>query len=301
MKSCPEVLEALAAGLNASDPRSDRPCGRRRPANRRRSRLPALPRPGRPALCDADGARRRGLEGGVLGRGAVGVRASAGRVVLCRGRRRAIAVALDQGDQFEASCPPCGAYSSVGRCTASAELTQQGDIFIRFDGGITPRSLPRDSPAPIGVRIEGTIRAPPGRSRRPCGRSRSLSIGAGRLDTRGLPTCPEAPATARSSTRGSAIPSRSAASSARIGGSCGHELALGGPRGGPFSPRSGCAVRGRSPAEASPLRTPTFAAATRLLARSHRRGDLWRHSFSRRAAARPLLRSSCSARRVQPR
>jgi hypothetical protein len=79
----------------------------------------------------------------------------------------------------------------LGAASASAELSQKGDIFIRFDGGITPRSLPRTSLAPIGVRIEGTIRAP-ARQDPPALRKIRVALNrAGRLDTRGLPVCPE--------------------------------------------------------------------------------------------------------------
>jgi len=84
-----------------------------------------------------------------------------------------------------------GLVALLSAATASAELTQRGNIFIRFDGGITPRSLPRDSLAPIGVRIEGTIRAP-ARQEPPALRKIRVALNtAGKLDTRGLPVCPE--------------------------------------------------------------------------------------------------------------
>ena len=72
---------------------------------------------------------------------------------------------------------------------ASAELTQTGDLFVRFDGGIAPRDLPRDSLSPIAVRIEGTIRTPPGKSPPPLRKIRVALNRAGRLDPRGLPIC----------------------------------------------------------------------------------------------------------------
>lgn len=84
-----------------------------------------------------------------------------------------------------------GLISVLIAATASAELTQKGNIFIRFDGGVTPRSLPRDSLAPIGVRIEGTIRAP-ARQTPPALRKIKVALNrAGKLDTRGLPICSE--------------------------------------------------------------------------------------------------------------
>jgi len=84
-----------------------------------------------------------------------------------------------------------GLIAVLVAATASAELTQKGGIFIRFDGGITPRALPRNSAAPIGVRIEGTIRAP-ARQKPPALRKIKVALNrAGRLESRGLPTCPE--------------------------------------------------------------------------------------------------------------
>jgi len=72
---------------------------------------------------------------------------------------------------------------------ASAELSQRGDLFVRFDGGISPRALPRKAPAPIGVRIEGTIRVPPGQQHPSLRRIRIALNRAGRLNTAGLPRC----------------------------------------------------------------------------------------------------------------
>ena len=75
----------------------------------------------------------------------------------------------------------------LGAATASAELTQDGNLFIRFDGGITPQALPRDASAPIAVRIEGTIRAPGGESPPGLRKIRVALNKAGRLETRGQP------------------------------------------------------------------------------------------------------------------
>jgi len=81
--------------------------------------------------------------------------------------------------------------AGFGVSTASAELVQRGDLFVHFGGGISPVALPRDRPAPIGMRIEGTVR-PAHRGDRPPALRRivvALNRG-GRLDARGLPTCP---------------------------------------------------------------------------------------------------------------
>jgi hypothetical protein len=73
--------------------------------------------------------------------------------------------------------------------TASAELTQKGDLFVRFDGGISPKTLPRHSLAPIGVGIEGRIRVPSGAEPPSLRRIRIALHRGGVLSSRGLPLC----------------------------------------------------------------------------------------------------------------
>lgn len=72
---------------------------------------------------------------------------------------------------------------------AQAELSQKGQLFVRFDGGISPKALSRQVPEPIAARIEGTVRVPPGQDPPSLSQIRiALNRGA-RLDARGLPTC----------------------------------------------------------------------------------------------------------------
>jgi hypothetical protein len=72
---------------------------------------------------------------------------------------------------------------------AQAELSQKGQLFVRFDGGISPKALSRQVPEPIAARIEGTIRVPSGQDPPSLSQIRiALNRGA-RLDSRGLPTC----------------------------------------------------------------------------------------------------------------
>jgi len=72
---------------------------------------------------------------------------------------------------------------------ASAEVSQKGDLFVRFGGAISPRALPREALAPISVRIEGAIRALHGQSP-PALRRITIALNrAGRLDTLGLAVC----------------------------------------------------------------------------------------------------------------
>ena len=79
--------------------------------------------------------------------------------------------------------------AAIGAGAASAELTQRGNLFVRFDGGISPRALPRAALAPIGVRIEGAIKVPAGQQSPSLRRIKIALNRAGHLDTQGLPRC----------------------------------------------------------------------------------------------------------------
>lgn len=72
---------------------------------------------------------------------------------------------------------------------ASAELVERGDLFVKFDGGISPTALPRHANAPITVSIDGTVKTLSG-ERPPALRFISIAINkGGRIDTTGLPRC----------------------------------------------------------------------------------------------------------------
>jgi hypothetical protein len=72
---------------------------------------------------------------------------------------------------------------------AKAELVERGDLFIKFQGGIFPAALPRDTDAPITVSIEGTIRTLSG-EKPPALRFISIAINrGGKIDSEGLPRC----------------------------------------------------------------------------------------------------------------
>lgn len=76
-----------------------------------------------------------------------------------------------------------------GVSLANAELIERGDLFVKFDGGIAPNTLPRDVNAPIAVRVDGTIRTLSG-DRPPALRWIAIGINrGGRIDTKGLPLC----------------------------------------------------------------------------------------------------------------
>jgi hypothetical protein len=76
-------------------------------------------------------------------------------------------------------------FVSVG----NAELVERGDLFVRFDGGIAPGTLPRTHLAPIAIRVAGTITTLSGETPPALRRIRIALNAAGRLDSRGLPTC----------------------------------------------------------------------------------------------------------------
>jgi hypothetical protein len=78
-----------------------------------------------------------------------------------------------------------GVFASI----AGAELTESGDLFVRFRGGITPNALPRKELAPIAVKVAGTVKTLSG-ERPPSLRQMKIELNRGGvLDSRGLPTC----------------------------------------------------------------------------------------------------------------
>lgn len=74
--------------------------------------------------------------------------------------------------------------------TARAEVEQEGNLVVAFDGGISPHSLPRTGAAPVRVSVESTIRASDGADPPPQLRAITIAINReGRVFDRGLPTC----------------------------------------------------------------------------------------------------------------
>ena len=72
---------------------------------------------------------------------------------------------------------------------AHAELTERGDLFVRFKGGISPRALPRTKLAPIAVSVAGTVKSLSG-ERPPALRRIRIELNrGGKLDPSGLPLC----------------------------------------------------------------------------------------------------------------
>ncbi|HET8814362.1 MAG TPA: hypothetical protein VFM51_05330 [Solirubrobacterales bacterium] len=81
------------------------------------------------------------------------------------------------------------AMGALGATVAQAELTERGDLFVRFDGDLNPEALPRHARAPISVYVSGTVKTLSGK-RPPAMRQITIAINrGGTLDTRGLPVC----------------------------------------------------------------------------------------------------------------
>jgi hypothetical protein len=73
---------------------------------------------------------------------------------------------------------------------AAAELSQQGELVVSFDGDLAPSRLPRTEPAPIAISVGGTVRSSKKRGGIPQLRTISVAINdAGKLYDKGLPVC----------------------------------------------------------------------------------------------------------------
>ncbi len=72
---------------------------------------------------------------------------------------------------------------------ANGEITQDGNLRVSFEGGISPHALPRQGTAPVEVTLTGNIKTTDGVAP-PQLRTISMAINKnGKLDYRGLPTC----------------------------------------------------------------------------------------------------------------
>jgi hypothetical protein len=78
---------------------------------------------------------------------------------------------------------------AVGVGMARGERSQQGNLIVSLDGGLSPLKLPRDRPAPVAVRLEGGLQTADG-SLLPRVTRVALGLpGQGVLSTRGLAIC----------------------------------------------------------------------------------------------------------------
>ncbi len=76
-----------------------------------------------------------------------------------------------------------------GATIAHGEISGDDGLFVSFDGGFTPRSLPRDRDVPVTVKLNTSIKTADG-SRPPQLRKISFAVNRyGQISTKGLPAC----------------------------------------------------------------------------------------------------------------
>jgi hypothetical protein len=87
-----------------------------------------------------------------------------------------------------------GALIALGllASNAGAERSQDGNVIVSLDGGITPKALPRNRPVPVAVHLAGRVLTS---DKAPLPRVNWIRLELawrGVLDTHGLPICPRA-------------------------------------------------------------------------------------------------------------
>ncbi|HEX8753454.1 MAG TPA: hypothetical protein VF731_08570 [Solirubrobacterales bacterium] len=75
--------------------------------------------------------------------------------------------------------------------SAAAQVVQQGNVRLKFEGRFAPTVLPRERPVPIQVTIDGAVGTADGSPPPVLQRLRIALNRHGVLTTRGLPTCEE--------------------------------------------------------------------------------------------------------------
>lgn len=81
------------------------------------------------------------------------------------------------------------ALTALGVSAGAAEVVRQGNLIVSIDGAITPTKLPRKTPAPITLKLKGSIESADG-SHVPALKTLALQFDkAGHIYTKGLPTC----------------------------------------------------------------------------------------------------------------
>jgi hypothetical protein len=76
-----------------------------------------------------------------------------------------------------------------GGALAQAERKEEKNLVVSFDGGLSPRKLPRTKPAPVAVRVAGDVKTV---KDAPLPQLRTIAVSinrAGRLYDKGLPPC----------------------------------------------------------------------------------------------------------------
>ena len=73
--------------------------------------------------------------------------------------------------------------------SASGQTVQAGNLIITIDGGVTPKKLPKKTPAPITLQVSGSIKSNDG-THLAALKTLALEFDKnGSINTKGLPTC----------------------------------------------------------------------------------------------------------------
>ncbi len=80
-------------------------------------------------------------------------------------------------------------FGLLGVAASQAEVVPDGNVLVKFDAEFDPHSLPRQRPAPVRIKISGSIKTTDG-SHPPPLRTLEVELNRnGRLATAGLPVC----------------------------------------------------------------------------------------------------------------
>ena len=74
--------------------------------------------------------------------------------------------------------------------TARSERIQQGNLRAALQGEVSPLKLPRRNPAPVSLRLSGSLITTDGSALPPATAMRFALAGRSGIETRGLPVCP---------------------------------------------------------------------------------------------------------------
>jgi hypothetical protein len=81
------------------------------------------------------------------------------------------------------------ALAALGVSAAGGEIVHEGNLIISIEGGITPTKLPRKTPAPITLKLKGSVKTADG-THVPALKTLALQFDkAGHIYTKGLATC----------------------------------------------------------------------------------------------------------------
>jgi hypothetical protein len=83
-----------------------------------------------------------------------------------------------------------GALASLTVSTAHSERSQRGNLRAALQGKVSPLKLPRHHPAPVSLRLSGSLRTTDGSPLPRVTAMRFALAGRSAIQTRGMPVCP---------------------------------------------------------------------------------------------------------------